>query len=128
WDEKQENLTVWASTQAVAGTARTLQQHFKIPAGRAKCITNYMGGGFGSKFGPDIQGIACAELARTTRRPVKLMLDRAEEVTVGGIRPSAFGNVHIGATASGKIKFFSIDCYGTGGVNRGPTVNFGLLP
>lgn len=128
WDEKQENLTVWASTQAVPNTAQGLQQHFKLPAGRVKCITNYMGGGFGSKFGPDIQGIACAELARMTRQPVKLMLDRAEEVTVGGIRPSAFGTVKIGGTKEGRIQAYEVDCYGTGGVNRGPTVNFGLLP
>ena len=48
-----------------------------------------MGGGFGSKFGPDIQGIAAAELARKARAPVKLMLDRDEEVTTAGNRPSA---------------------------------------
>ena len=87
WDDKQENLTVWASTQAVPGTAGTLQQYFKLPAGRVKCITNYMGGGFGSKFGPDIQGTCCAELALKAKAPVKLMLDRASEITVGSILP-----------------------------------------
>ena len=128
WDEKQENLTVWASTQAVPRTADGLRTHFKLKPGQVKCITNYMGGGFGSKFGPDIQGIAAAELARTTRQPVKLMLDRAEEVTVGGIRPSAYGNVKIAGTKEGRIQAYEIDCYGTGGVNRGQTVNFNLLP
>ena len=97
WDDKLENLTVYASTQAVPGTAGQLAQYFKIPATRVKCITHYMGGGFGSKFGPDIQGIAAAELSRKARAPVKLMLDRAEEVTVGGIRPSVTGTVRIGA-------------------------------
>src|SRR5947207_10196139 len=38
WDEKQENLTVWASTQAVPLTATVLAQHFKLPATRVKCI------------------------------------------------------------------------------------------
>ncbi len=128
WDDKQENLTVWASTQAVPGTADALRAHFKLKPGQVKCITNFMGGGFGSKFGPDIQGIVCAELARTARQPVKLMLDRAEEVTVGGIRPSAFGNVKIGGTKEGRIQAYEVDCYGTGGVARGATVNFGLLP
>ncbi len=46
-----------------------------MPANRVRCITHYMGGGFGSKFGPDIQGIMAAELARKARAPVKLMLD-----------------------------------------------------
>src|ERR1043166_229318 len=63
WDQELANLTIWASTQAVPLTAEQLRQHFKLPAGRVKCITHYMGGGFGSKFGPDIQGIAAAELS-----------------------------------------------------------------
>src|SRR5207249_2637414 len=46
WDEKQENLTVWASTQAVPGTANGLATALSIPAARVKCITHYMGGGF----------------------------------------------------------------------------------
>ncbi|MBI2808165.1 MAG: xanthine dehydrogenase family protein molybdopterin-binding subunit [Planctomycetes bacterium] len=128
WDAKQENLTVWASTQAVPNTAEGLRVHFKLKPGQVKCITNYMGGGFGSKFGPDIQGIAAAELARTTRQAVKLMLDRAEEVTVGGIRPSAYGNVKIGATKEGQIRAYEVECHGTGGISRGATVSFAILP
>jgi xanthine dehydrogenase YagR molybdenum-binding subunit len=128
WDAKLENLTVWASTQAVPGTAGQLAVHFKIPATRVQCITHYMGGGFGSKFGPDIQGIAAAELARKTGLPVKLMLDRTEEVTVGGMRPSATGKVKIGAQKNGDIVAFSADCWGTPGVGAGSTVNFQLLP
>src|SRR5208282_2692500 len=64
WDEKKEKLTVWASTQAVTGTAQQLAVFFKIPPTNVTCLTEYMGGGFGSKFGPDIQGITAAELAR----------------------------------------------------------------
>ena len=87
-----------------------------------------MGGGFGSKFGPDIQGTVCAELARKARAPVKLMLDRAEEVTVGGIRPSVTGTVRIGALKDGTIRAYEVDCYGSPGVGGGSTVNFNLLP
>lgn len=128
WNQDLTELTVWASTQAVPNTAAQLAQHFKMPATRVKCITHYMGGGFGSKFGPDIQGTVAAELARKTRAPVKLMLDRAEEVTVGGQRPSAFGTVKIAATKEGEIRAFEVDCYGSPGVGRGATVNFNLLP
>ena len=51
WNSDQTELTVWASTQAVPGTAGALARHFRIPAGRVKCITHHMGGGYGSKFG-----------------------------------------------------------------------------
>jgi xanthine dehydrogenase YagR molybdenum-binding subunit len=129
WDkEDKDRLTVWASTQAVFGTANALAGSFRVPAAKVKCITQYMGGGFGSKFGPDIQGIAAAALARKAGAPVKLMLDREEEVTVGGNRPSAYGTIKIGGTKEGKITAFEVDCYGSPGVGGGATVNLNLLP
>src|SRR5262245_7323512 len=80
WD-KDGGLTVWASTQATTGVAGALAQRFSIPPTKVKCVTHYMGGGFGSKFAPEVEGIAAAELAKKAGAPVKLMLDRAEEVT-----------------------------------------------
>ncbi|MCS6851093.1 MAG: xanthine dehydrogenase family protein molybdopterin-binding subunit [Gemmataceae bacterium] len=127
WD-KDGNLTVWCSTQAVVGTAAALAQHFKLPPAKVKCITHYMGGGFGSKFGPDVQGIAAAELAKKAGAPVKLMLDRAEEITVAGNRPSAYGKVKIAGTKDGLITAYEVDCYGTPGIGNAATVNMGLLP
>jgi xanthine dehydrogenase YagR molybdenum-binding subunit len=87
-----------------------------------------MGGGFGSKFGPDIQGTTAAELARKARAPVKLMLTRADEISTAGMRPSAQGTVKIAANQAGDIRAFEVDCYGSPGVGRGATVNFNLLP
>src|SRR5205814_4432341 len=127
WD-REGNLTVWASTQAVFGTADALAKHFKITTPQVKCITHHMGGGYGSKFGPDIQGIVAAELAKKAGAAVKLMLDRAEEATVGGTRPSAYGTIKIAGTKDGKITAFQVDCYGSPGVGSGSTVNFGVLP
>src|SRR5207244_3258335 len=119
WNADQTELTVWASTQFVPGTADQLRQRFNLPAGRVKCITHYMGGGFGSKFGPDIQGFAACELARRARAPVKLMLDRAEEITAAGNRPSAIGRVKIAGTANGNIQAFEVDVHGTPGYAGG---------
>jgi xanthine dehydrogenase YagR molybdenum-binding subunit len=127
WD-KDDNLTVWCSTQAVTGTAQALANTFKIAPTKVKCITHHMGGGYGSKFGPDIQGIVAAQLAKKAGAPVKLMLDRAEEVTVGGNRPSAYGKVKIAGKKDGTITAFEVDCYGTPGHTGGNTVNLNLLP
>jgi xanthine dehydrogenase YagR molybdenum-binding subunit len=130
WD-KEGNLTVWASTQAVTGTADQLSKHFSaqgidLPVNKVKCITHYMGGGYGSKFGPDIQGIVAAELARKAGAAVKLMLDRASEIIAGGNRPSAFGKVKIGGTKDGTVTAFDVETYGTPGIGNGATV--GPLP
>jgi xanthine dehydrogenase YagR molybdenum-binding subunit len=133
WGE-DGGLTVWASTQAVAGTAAALAGYFAgkykldLPANKVKCITHYMGGGFGSKFGPDIQGQVAAELAREAKAPVKLMLDRASEITAGGCRPSASGKVKIGAAKDGKVTAYEVDCYGTAGIQGSDTVTFNALP
>ncbi len=127
WD-KDGGLTVWASTQAVAGTAAVLAGNFGIPATKVKCITHYMGGGFGSKFGPDIQGLVAAELAKKAQAPVKLMLDRASEIIAGGCRPSAYGKVKVGATKDGNVTAYEVDCYGTAGIQGSATVTFPALP
>jgi xanthine dehydrogenase YagR molybdenum-binding subunit len=121
WD-REGGLTVWCSTQAVDGTAKELAAYFKIPAPKVKCITHYMGGGFGSKFGPDIQGKIAAELAKKAGAPVKLMLDRAEELTAAGNRPSAYGKIKIGGTKDGTITGYQIECWGSPGVGNSRTV------
>ncbi len=124
-------LKVYASTQAVTGTADALAKYFSaqgidLPVTKVECITQYMGGGFGSKFGPDIQGTVAAELARKAGAPVKLMLDRASEITAGGNRPSAFGTVTIAGNKDGKVTAFEVETYGTPGIGNAPTV--GPLP
>src|SRR5262245_19240348 len=126
WDN-DGGLTVWASTQAVEGTAGGLAGYFgrthkMVMTGKVKCITHYMGGGFGSKFGADVQGEVCAELALKAKAPVKLMLDRASEITTAGNRPSAYGKVKIGGTKDGKVTFFESETWGTPGVGGGRTV------
>src|SRR4026207_2179347 len=55
-----DNLTAWVSTQAVHGTREGFAQGLKIPQANVRVITEFMGGGFGSKFGPDMQGLLCA--------------------------------------------------------------------
>src|SRR5713226_9273522 len=77
WDG--DKLTAWVSTQGVHGTKDGFAQGLKIPSANVRVITQYMGGGFGSKFGPDAQGLICARLAKDAGRPVKLFLDRKEE-------------------------------------------------
>ena len=62
------------------------------PAANVTVLTEVMGGGFGSKFGADVWGIAAAELAKKAGRPVKMFLDRVQEHLVAGNRPSATGH------------------------------------
>ena len=118
WEDEQ-NLTVWASTQAVFGVRNDFAQHFELPANQVRVITEHMGGGFGSKFGPGVEGHAAAELARITGKAVKLMLTRKDEHLVAGNRPSMTQHVRAGATRDGRLIAYDMRGYGTGGISSG---------
>jgi xanthine dehydrogenase YagR molybdenum-binding subunit len=114
WDGS-DKMTVWASTQALQVVAGELAGRFDIPSSNVTVLTDYMGGGFGSKFGADQWGVVAAELAKKTGRPVKLFLDRAHEHMAAGNRPSATGKVKLGASAEGKLVAVIAETHGTGG-------------
>jgi xanthine dehydrogenase YagR molybdenum-binding subunit len=122
WTAKDE-LTVWCSTQAVPLTAQQLAGHFQIATPKVKCITHYMGGGFGSKFGPDIWGLTAAHLAKKAGAPVKLMLDREEEMIAAGQRPSGSAKVKIAGTKDGKITAFDVESYSSPGIATAAGLN-----
>jgi xanthine dehydrogenase YagR molybdenum-binding subunit len=113
WDG--DTLTAWISTQAVIQSAQQFAQALGIPQSNVHCITQYMGGGFGSKFGPDAQGIICAKLAKQANAPVKLMLDRKEEHLDTGNRPSATAHIRAGVSSDGTLTAFQAESWGTGG-------------
>lgn len=110
-----DKLTAWVSTQAIHGTREGFATSLGIPQADVRVITEHMGGGFGSKFGPDVQGVACARLARDARAPVQLMLDRREEHLAAGNRPSAHARIKAGVSADGMLTGFDAETWGTGG-------------
>jgi xanthine dehydrogenase YagR molybdenum-binding subunit len=118
WDGP-DKLTVWSSTQAVQVVAGELADAFNIPVANVTVLTDYMGAGFGSKFGADVWGRTAAELAKKTGRPVKLFLDRAQEHMAAGNRPSASGKIKLGASKDGKLVSMIAETHGTGGSRGG---------
>ncbi len=67
-----------------------------VAASDVTVVCDYIGGGFGSKFQADPWSVAAARLAKSTGRPVKLMLDRDLELKTAGNRPSGFLKAKIG--------------------------------
>ncbi|MEO8258473.1 MAG: xanthine dehydrogenase family protein molybdopterin-binding subunit [Acidobacteriota bacterium] len=122
WDG--DKLTAWVSTQAVHGSRDNYAMALGIPQANVRVITQYMGGGFGSKFTPYAEGIICARLAKAAGVPVKLMLDRKEEHLDSGNRPSATAHIRAGVSADGMLTAFDAQSWGTGGA--GATSNFPL--
>jgi len=118
-DWKPEMLTVWASTQGTASVREELTAFFNLPASQVRVITEYMGGGFGAKFGAGNPGVVAAALSKKTGAPVRLMLDREEEHLSVGNRPSSDQMLRIGAKKDGEITGIHLVSYGSAGCGTG---------
>ncbi len=118
-DWKPEMLTVWASTQAVSSVREELAAFFKIPMTQIRVLTEFMGGGFGAKFGAGNPGVVAAALSKKTGAPVRLMLDREEEHLSVGNRPSSDQMLRIGAKKDGTLTAVHLVSYGTAGCGTG---------
>jgi xanthine dehydrogenase YagR molybdenum-binding subunit len=114
-----DELTVWASTQGIFSVRDELAETLGIPKAKVQVVTEYMGGGFGAKFGARTEGVTAAKLAKEAGAPVKLFLDRKEEHLASGNRPSAVQWLKAGATKDGKLTALSLLVHGNGGTNGG---------
>ena len=115
---REGELHLWVSTQNVSGYAGQVASSAGLPANKIHVNGRFMGGGFGSKFGPDRWGVVGVQLAKQTGRPVKLMLDREQELAIAGQRPSAYADVEIGAAQDGTITAWKSKAWGSGGMGR----------
>lgn len=98
-----DRLTLWTSTQGLWAVREEIAEKLKLPAHRVRVITQYMGGGFGSKQVPWKQDALAALLAKRTGRPVQLMLDRRAEALAVGNRNATHQHVRIGARRDGTL-------------------------
>ncbi len=114
-----DELTFWASTQAVFGVRNALASALGIDQSKVRVISEFMGGGFGSKFNPGVEGIMAARLSREAKAPVKLMLSRHEESLAVGNRPSTYQKIKMSADKDGMLTGFELLGYGTGGYASG---------
>lgn len=125
WDNK-DAATVWVSTQSIFAVRDEFAALFKVQPGKVHVITEFLGGGFGSKFGANAPGTAIAkaagELARAAAKPVKIMLDRREEQLCTGNRPNSIQTVKLGANAKGELTAVHVKAYGSAGIGTGAGV------
>src|SRR6266436_2745520 len=114
-----DEITAWASTQHVVGVRNDLAGHLEVPQSKVHAICEYMGGGFGSKFGLGAEGGIAARLSQEAKAPVKLMLTRFDEALAVGNRPSSFQKIKLGAKSDGKLLAYQLESYGTAGYGGG---------
>jgi xanthine dehydrogenase YagR molybdenum-binding subunit len=115
----QDGLTAWCSTQGIFSVRDDLAVLFNLPPDKVRVITEYMGGGFGSKFGADRAIVTAAKLAKAAGAPVKLMLPREAEHLATGNRPDSEQTVRLGAAADGRLTAIELVQRGSGGIAAG---------
>ena len=118
-DWKPDGLTVYASTQSTMSVRDELAEIFDLPKPKIRVLTEYMGGGFGAKFGAGNPGAVAAQLSRKAGAPVRLFCDRKEEHWATGNRPDSHQYVKMGASKDGLLQAIQWTSYGTAGVGTG---------
>ncbi|MBV8904772.1 MAG: xanthine dehydrogenase family protein molybdopterin-binding subunit, partial [Acidobacteriia bacterium] len=101
---------VHCSTQSTAQTAPAVARWLGLvdEKGRPQLdkvviISEYTGGGFGSKITSAISAIIPALLSKKTGAPVMMRISREEEHYIGRARPSLHGRMKVGFTKEGRI-------------------------
>jgi xanthine dehydrogenase YagR molybdenum-binding subunit len=101
WDG--DTLLLHTSTQYVQGNQSDLAAALDIPGASVRVVSPYVGGAFGCKAALSPDQIIAAKLARAAGAPVKVVLTRAEELTVGGNRPGTRHHLQVGAAKDGRL-------------------------
>lgn len=115
-----DHLLVHISTQNISGIAGQMAEPLNLPTANIRVQQDHVGGGYGSKFGPDRWGIAAAELSKkSSGRPVRALLDRNEELQVAGARQSAYARVKVAAKKDGTVIGWESSSWGTAGPGGG---------
>ena len=101
WDG--DALTVHDTTQYPHAVRDTLAAVFGIDPAGVRVLVPFVGGAFGAglRVWPHVQLAAIA--ARITKRPVKLVLTRAQMFTSIGHRPNTIQQLSIGASRDGQL-------------------------
>src|SRR5206468_3345608 len=101
WDGNK--LTLYDKTQWVDNVQQQVAAAFGIDKDDVRVVSPFVGGAFGSALRAWVHVFIAALAARHVRRPVKLVLTRAQQYTVPGYRPHTVQTVALGATKDGQL-------------------------
>lgn len=90
-------------TQSAVQTAASIARWLRLDVSDVVLITEYTGGGFGSKATGAVSCVIPALLSKKTNAPVMMRITREEETFIGGVRPAVQGRVKMGFAKDGRI-------------------------
>jgi CO/xanthine dehydrogenase Mo-binding subunit len=99
------------STQSTVQTVMSVSRWLEVPPEDVVLISEYTGGGFGSKATGTLSAAIPAFLARKANAPVLMRVSREEEHYIGRARPALHGRMKVGFSSEGRIlalDFFAV--------------------
>src|SRR3989442_1361627 len=96
-------LYLHGSTQSVVRTVDPLAQWVGVEPSKIVLISEYCGGGFGSKGGGAVSMAIPALLSKKANAPVMMRISREEEHYIGRARTGMIGRARAGFRADGRI-------------------------
>jgi xanthine dehydrogenase molybdenum-binding subunit len=94
---------IHTGTQSTAQTLPAIARWLNISPDKVVFISEYTGGGFGSKITGGVSMIIPALLAKKTNAPVMMRISREEETFIGRARPSFQGRMKVGFSKEGRV-------------------------
>jgi CO/xanthine dehydrogenase Mo-binding subunit len=94
---------VYTGTQSTAQTVLGVSRWVGVPPEDVVVVSEYTGGGFGSKITGAISLVIPVLLAKKANAPVMMRITREEEHYIGRARPGVRGRMKIGFAADGRI-------------------------
>jgi len=109
-------LKVYSSTQSPTAVQRAIANVLNIPMNRVEVDVLRLGGAFGGKEDQATPWAVMAALAASKlNRPVKVVLNRAEDMRMTGKRHPYSADYKIGLSHAGKILAFEVTYYQNSG-------------
>lgn len=115
---------VHTGTQSLIQTVPAVARWLNIEPSNVVVISEYTGGGFGSKGTSAISLIIPALLSKKCNAPVMMRISREEEHFIGRARPSLTGRMKVGFSREGRIT--ALDMFAV--INNGPYDPVGDAP
>jgi CO/xanthine dehydrogenase Mo-binding subunit len=115
---------IYTGTQSTAQTLPAIARWLNIDPGKVVFISEYTGGGFGSKITGGVSMIIPALLAKKANAPVMMRISQEEELFIGRARPGFQGRMRVGFSKEGRIT--ALDMFVIS--NNGPYEALGDVP
>ncbi len=96
-------LYLHSGTQSTAQTVPAIARWMSMDADKVVFISEYTGGGFGSKITGGVTMIIPALFSKKLNAPVMMRVSREEDTYIGRARPSIEGRMKIGFAKDGRI-------------------------